>query len=42
MSHTPSENSLGFTEDEIKEQLETFGYRNVPKDRLIAFKKGEF
>ncbi|CAD5123882.1 DgyrCDS12189 [Dimorphilus gyrociliatus] len=39
MSRTPSENSLGFTEDEIKEQLETFGYRNVPRDRLIAFKK---
>ena len=29
-----------FTEDEIKEQLEQFGYRNVPVERLKEFKRG--
>ena len=30
-----------FTEDEIKEQLEQFGYRNVPVERLKEFKRGK-
>lgn len=29
-----------FTQDEIREQLEILGYRNVPTERLQEFKKG--
>lgn len=33
-------NSLDFTEEEIREQLAALGYRNIPKHRLLEFKKG--
>ena len=31
-----------FTEDEIREQLEQFGYHNVPVERLKEFKRGNY
>ncbi len=31
---------LGFTEAEIREQLEILGYRNVSDSRLREFKRG--
>ena len=29
-----------FSEDEIREQLELLGYKNIPPERLQEFKKG--
>lgn len=34
--------NIDFTEDEIQEQLELLGYKNIPKHRLSEFKKGLF
>lgn len=34
--------NFDFTEEEIEEQLALLGYRNIPKHRLSAFKKGQF
>ena len=31
---------LDFTEEEIREQLENLGYRNVSESRLKEFKRG--
>ena len=31
---------FNFSEDEIREQLELLGYRNIPPERLQEFKKG--
>lgn len=31
---------VDFTEDEIEEQLQLLGYKNIPKHKLSQFKKG--
>jgi hypothetical protein len=34
------DDSLEFTDDEIREELGKLGYQNVPDSRLDEFKKG--
>ena len=31
---------MEFTDDEIREELARLGYRDVPDDKLLEFKKG--
>ena len=40
MSIASSIDEFDFTEDEIREQLEKLGYKNVPSTRLKEFKRG--